>query len=132
DDGPGLVLLVAHRNSVQRSGLGPELDPGRLIGDKASAKSFGLGAEALHHLGPHDPLGKAGVVLDFGGLLEQASPRESLDHQRLEVGASGIERGRVTGGAAADDDHVLDVCHGKASAPPLLHYFTFYSSKPVG
>ena len=72
--------------------------------------------------GPITPSGIAGVVLDVGRLLEQAAPGEALDHERLEVGARRVERGGVAGGAAADDDDVLDVLD--LHVHPLTH-FTF-------
>ena len=81
---------------------------GRVVGDEAGAEALRLGAELVHHLRAHDPLGVAGVVLDVGRVLELAAPLEALDHERLEVGARGVERGRVAGAAAADDDQVLD------------------------
>jgi hypothetical protein len=86
-----------------------ELDARDLVGDVAGAEALGLLAEARHQLGAHDPVREAGVVLHVGGLLEQAAPQESLDHQRAQVGAGGVERGRVSGWAAPDDDDVLDV-----------------------
>ena len=76
---------------------------------KRVAEALGLGAELVHHLRPHDPLGVAGVVLDVGRVLELAAPLEALEDERLEVGAGGVERGRVAGRPAADDDHVFDL-----------------------
>ena len=100
------VLVVADEDALDAA-VG-ELDPGRVVGDEAGPEPLGLGAELLHHLRPHDPLGEAGVVLDVGRVLELAAPLEALDHERLEVGAGRVERRRVAGGRAADDDHVLD------------------------
>ena len=59
--------------------------------------------------GPHDPVGVAGVVLDVAGDHQLAAPGEALDDEGLEVGARGVERGRIAGGAAADDDQLTDV-----------------------
>ena len=61
--------------------------------------------------GPMIPSGKPGIVLDVGRLLQQAAPGEALEHERAQVGARRVQRGRVAGRAAADDDHVLDVAH---------------------
>src|SRR5207244_8838450 len=58
---------------------------------------------------------------------------EALDHERLEVRAGGVQRSRVAGGAAADDDHVLDLAHGLSFLTrhsvhaTFAHYFTLYS-----
>ena len=84
-----------------------QLELGGVVGDEAGAEALGLGAELVHHLRPHHALRVARVVLDVGGVLELAAPLEALDHERLELGASGVERSRVAGGAAADDDQVF-------------------------
>ena len=73
--------------------------------------------------GPMMPSRIAGVVLDVGRLLQQAAPGEALDHERLQVRARGVQRGRVAGGPAADDDDVLDRLPWVLGAPfvSLLH-----------
>ena len=93
----------------------------RVVGDEARAEALGLVAQLLHHDRAHDALGIAGVVLDVGGLLEQAAPDEALDDERLQVRARRVERGGVAGRPAADDDHVLDVGHR------CLSSFSLYS-----
>ena len=80
-----------------------------VVGDEPGAEALGLSAEVLHQLRAHDPLGEARVVLDVGRVLKLAAPLEALDHERLQVGARGVERSRVAGGTAAEDDHVLDL-----------------------
>src|SRR5581483_3256494 len=40
-----------------------------------------------------------------------AAPAEAFDHERLQVGARGVESRGVAGGAAADDDQVANVAH---------------------
>ena len=133
-----LLRLGAHREDHARASdlaarrrrrdgtrrLAGELDLGRVVGDEAGAEALGLVAQVLHHLRAHHAFGIAGVVLDVGRLLQQAAPGEALDHERLEIGARGVERRRVAGRAAADDDDVLDVldlAHDVASA----RHFTF-------
>ena len=106
DHGLGQVLLVAEEDLLDAA-VG-ELDPVDVVGDEAGPEALGLGAELAHHLRPHDPLGVARVVLDVGRVLQLAAPLEALEDERLEVGARGVERRRVAGGPAADDDHVLD------------------------
>jgi hypothetical protein len=58
-----------------------------VVGDEARAEALGLVAQVLHHLRAHHALRVARIVLDIGRLLEQAAPREALDHQRVQVRA---------------------------------------------
>jgi len=51
---------------------------------------------------------KAGEVLHLGGDRELAAGLVALQHQGLEVGAGGVERGGEAGGARAEDDDVFD------------------------
>ena len=106
DHGLRAVLVVADPDALDAA-VG-ELDAGRVVGDEAGAEALGLGAEVVHHLRAHDPLGEAGVVLDVGGVLQLPAPLEALDHERVEVGARGVDGGGVAGAGAADDDQVLD------------------------
>ena len=110
-DGPRAVLGVADPHAVQAAGLAGELDAIGLLGQQARAEALGLLAELQHDVRPHDALGEAGKVLDVGRLLQQPAPGEALDHERVEVGASGVQSRRVPSRSAADDDHVLDVAH---------------------
>ncbi len=105
------MLNIADPHAVNATGLVRELDAIGLLGHQPCAEALGLLAELVHHLRAHHAVGEAGVVLDVGRLLEQAAPGEALDHERLEIRARGVERGRVPGRPAADDDHVLDVAH---------------------
>ena len=75
------------------------------------AEALGLTPEEVHHFVAGDPVGKARVVLHVGGEHELAAREADIgihpragQQQGLEFGASGIQRRRVTGGAAADDD----------------------------
>ena len=125
DDRLGDVLVVADEDALVPA-VG-ELDAVGVVGDEAGAEALGLGAELVHHLRPHDPLGIAGVVLDVGRVLKLPAPLEALDHERLEVGARGVERGRVAGGPAAEDDQVLDsllahISQSRSALSMLLHF----------
>jgi hypothetical protein len=120
DDRPGLVLVLADPDLVHAAGLGGQLDLRRLIGDEPRAEALGLVAEVLHHLRAHHAGGVARVVLDVGGLLEQPAPGEALDDERVQVRARRVERGRVPGGPAADDDDVLDLTHTLLCIVPAL------------
>ena len=115
------MLLVAEEDPLEAA-VG-ELDAGGVVGDEPGAEALGLGAELVHHLRPHDPLGVARVVLDVGGVLELAAPLEALDHERLEVGARGVERGGVAGGPAADDDQVFGLLRHSNSPIRIILYF---------
>src|SRR5262249_14257765 len=61
-----------------------------------------------HQLWAHDPLGKAGVVLYVARDHQLAAPLETLDDKRLEIGAGAVERRRIAGGAATDDDQLAN------------------------
>src|SRR4051812_38510625 len=124
DHGARAVLVVADPDAVQTTVL-RQLDLRHLVGDEAllAAEADGLVAELLHHLGPHDAIREARIVLDIGRLLEQTAPGEALDHQRLQVGTRRVERGRVAGRTGANDDHVLD---GLAAV-----YFTHVASNTL-
>ena len=118
DHGPGAVDVLADLDGVDVA-VG-QLDLGGVVGDEAGAEALGLGPELVHHLRPHDALGIARVVLDVGRVLELAAPLEALDDQRLELGAGGIERRRVAGGPAADDDQVFDLVVHASSIPEAI------------
>ena len=69
----------------------------------------------VHEVGPHDAVAEAGEVLDLGGVHQRATGGDrTLEEQRLEVGARGVDGGRVAGRAGADDDDVADVVAGGA------------------
>ena len=121
----GEVLLVAHVDPVHAA-VGGQLHAGHVVGHEPRAEALRLVAELLHHLRAHDPLGIARVVLHVGGLLEQPAPLEALEDERVEIRAGRVERSRVAGWPAPDDDHffdraaaVLAVAH-MASAVTLL------------
>ena len=98
--------VLAGPNLVQPAVLG-NLDLRDVVGLQPGPEPLGLVTEVLHQLRAHDPLGEARIVLDVGRLLEQPAPGEALDHERLQVGARRVQRCRVAGGTAPDDDHVL-------------------------
>ena len=71
----------------------------RMVG----AESLRLLAELLHQLRTLDALGEAGVVLDVGGDHQLPHRHVARDHERLEVGPSGVDGGGEAGRPGADD-----------------------------
>ena len=140
------MLGVAHPHAVHAARLAGQLHARDVVCLEARAEALGLVAELLHHLRAHHAVGESGVVLHVGGLLQQPTPREALDHERVQVGTRRVQRRRVPGGAAADDDHVLDLAHGSpfsrlvagaarssrlpGPAPRPATHFTLYSIAP--
>ena len=109
-DDHGLRAVLGVLDPDAERALG-EVDAGDVVGDELRAEALRLPAELGHHLGAHDAVGVARVVLDVARDHQLAAPLEALDHERLEVGARGVERGRVAGRAAADDDQFTDIVH---------------------
>ena len=108
DDGLCRVLLVADVHAVRLLG---EVDSGHVVGQELGAEALGLRAEVLHHLRAEDTVPIARIVLDVARDHQLAAPVEALDHERLQVGARGVQRGRVAGRTTADDDHLVHVTH---------------------
>ena len=106
DDRLGAVLLVADVDAERTLG---EVDAGDVVGDELGAEALGLAPEVLHHLGPEDAFHVAGVVLDVARDHQLTAPLEAFDHERLEICAGSVERGRVPGRTASDDDQFANV-----------------------
>ena len=104
-----------------------EVDPGHVVRDELGPEALRLAPEVLHHLRAHDPLRVAGVVLDVARDHELAAPVESLDHERTQVPPRRIERSRIAGGAAADDDDLTNavLTHGASIFPFHLYLTTW-------
>ena len=102
----GLELVASDPHPKRLLG---EVDLRDVIGDELGTEPLGLAAKVSHHLRPHHAVGVAGVVLDVARDHQLAAPLEPLDHERSQVGARGVERSRIAGGAATDDDQVTDV-----------------------
>ena len=100
------MLLLAQKDPLQAAVR--ELDPVDVIAHESGAKTLRLGAKLTHHLRPHDPLRIAGVVLDVGRVLQLPTPMKALKDEWLKVGPGRVERRRIPGRPAADDDHVLN------------------------
>ena len=103
----GAVLVVA---DVHAEGPLGEVDPGHVVGDDLGAEALGLGTEARHQIGAHDPVDEAGVVLDVARDHELSASGEALDDERSQVGAGSVERCGVAGRPSADHDQLARFC----------------------
>jgi hypothetical protein len=109
DDGASPELPPLGPHAERR---GREIDPLGVGRDVLGAEAGRLGAELLHQLGAHDPVGETGIVLDIGGEHElPAGAGEPLDDQRVQVGTGGVDGGGQAGRAGPDDDDVADGVH---------------------
>ncbi len=101
---------------VTLKGCDAQVDGGDGLGLDHRAETLGLGLELLHQLGPLDPVGEAGVVLDLGGDGQLAARLLALEQEVGDVGAAEVQAGGVAGGAGADDDdlEVLVLAHFRA------------------
>jgi hypothetical protein len=84
-----------------------EIDVRNGSGQKLRAKMLRLLAHALDQFRAQDTLGEAGEILDHGRQRELAAGFVSIDNQRLEISARGINGSRQPGAPAPDDDHVM-------------------------
>src|SRR5690606_22374078 len=81
---------------------------------EAGAEVGGLLAQVVHEHEAVDAFGEAGEVLDLAGGGELAAGEGSLDDERVEIGATGVDGGGEAGATGADDDDVFDRSgHGK-------------------
>ncbi len=84
DDGVGAVLgaLTVH-DDLDVAGQGHR---GHVVGDQLGAEALGLGAQVVHQVRTHDPLGESGEVLDVGGVHQRpAGGDRALEHQRAAM-----------------------------------------------
>ena len=63
---------------------------------------------------------KAGVVVDLFRQRHLPAGRELFQHQGGKPGTGGVQGGGVSGGAAADDDHIIDLLHSHALTVPAF------------
>ena len=90
-----------------------EVDRGHVVGDVLGAEALGLLADPHHQLRAEHALGEAGVVLDVGGDHQLAAGLKTLDTERVQIRARGVDGGCQSCTGAADDDQVTDVvAHG--------------------
>ena len=109
DDRSRTELPFANPHAERR---GRKIDAIDVGGDELGAEPLGLLAELHHELGAEDAVGEAGKVLDVGGEHELAAGADALDHDRAEIGATGVDRGGEPGGPRSDDHRLMHFRHG--------------------
>ena len=78
-----------------------------------------LGDEALGQVSAADAVGKSGVVVDALGDAGLAAEPAALDHHGVDALAGGVDGGRETGRATADDREVVAAALGLQGQPEL-------------
>ena len=63
---------------------------------------------------------KAGVVVDLLRQRHLPACGELFQHQRGKSGTGGVQGGGVSGGTAADDDHIIDLLHNRVLTVPAF------------
>jgi len=63
---------------------------------------------------------EAGIVVDLLRQRHLPAGGELFQHQRGKSGTGGVQGGGVSGGAAADDDHVIDLLHSHILTAPAF------------
>src|SRR5262245_41388693 len=98
--------VAVARIAVEPERTPAEFDSRDVIHDELGADVLCLGLHLLHQPGPLHDLGDAWVVLHVGGDGHLPAGLTTLDHDWLEHGARGIDRGRVARGPRSQDDHL--------------------------
>ena len=91
--------------------LGCEIHPHHFIVNRGSAKPL----RPLLHLCAKgeavDALIKARIIVDNVRQPHLTAGGQLLYHYGIQAGSGSIQRGGVTGGATADDQYIIDLCH---------------------
>src|SRR5260370_17248035 len=95
-----------------------EVDARNGAGAKLRAEALCLLAHMFDQLRAENAIGKARKVLDHGRQSELAARFVPIDHQRLEIGARGVNRSRQSGAPAPDDDYVMHTGPPQMDPPP--------------
>ena len=80
-----------------------QLDLVDVVEHDLGVEALGVLQEALHQVGPHDAVDVGRPVVDVGRRHQLAALGDAGDEHRLQVGARGIDRGRIAGGTGAED-----------------------------
>ena len=103
---------------LHRLGICDQVHPRHLGEDGAGAEPLGLLPHLVGQSVPGDPLLKAWIIVDLMGLGHLAAGDQGLQYHAVQTGPGGVQGGGVPTGAAADDDHVVDMLHGDCSFFP--------------
>src|SRR5690349_23820645 len=109
---PAFIRILARHNFEWTPA---QIDIADRAGFELSTESLGLLAHVFYQFGPKNAVGKTGEVLDHGSQGELAAGFMAIDHQRLQICASGVNGRSKAGTAAADNDHVVH-----SNAPAIL------------
>ena len=110
DDRPGRPLAIIR---ADEEGADRQVDRRDLAGEDLGPETLGLGTHFRHQRRTHDPVAKAGPVLDHRGQRQLATSLQTFDDQRMQTGPGRIERRRETGRSRPDDDDLPRPGHGQ-------------------
>src|SRR5262249_22613712 len=91
----------------------------RVVPDHLRAEALRLLAHRFHELRAEHRIDESGVVLDVGRQHQLPARLDATDHERSQIRARRVDRGRIAGGAGPDDDDVTNVRHVVAFPPCL-------------
>jgi hypothetical protein len=106
--GVGAVVALQAERPLREIGLDD------VVVDQLRVEALGVPPHPVHQVGALQPLDVAGPVVDVGRRHQLAALLESGDQHRLQVGAGGIDRGRVAGRARAEDQQAGVLSHVKS------------------
>ncbi len=89
---------------LRRNGRLRQIDAVDVVEHHRGLEALGVLGHALHQLRALQAFDVAGPVVDVGRRHQLAALGEAGDQRRLEVGACGIDRSAVAGGAGTEDD----------------------------
>ena len=101
DQGLGQPLLAGVADEAE--GAGGEVGRDHDVVDELGADVCGLLAHLVHQPRPLDHLGVSRIVLHVSGDGQLPAGREPADHHRVQQGAGGIDRRRITGRPSPHD-----------------------------
>src|SRR2546428_7233176 len=87
--------------------MGCEVHLRTVVVDERGFEALGLFPPQLHELWALNSLGEPRVVLDVRRDHELATRHGTCDDKRLQIRARGVDRGRESGRARADDDDIV-------------------------
>jgi hypothetical protein len=96
---------------VQQKWALAQIDASEMRHAVFSSETLRLLAHVLDQLRAKNAFGEAREILDQRGERELSAGFVAFDDQRFQIGARGVEGGRVSGTAGADDDDVASFAH---------------------